>query len=346
MQLYKSLFYILFLTLFIIVESCGDGKGKTRRIARRLHRKIEKQADSLEKKVYPPLDTARYDSLTKRLANGDTLHWPVKNQPYPLPGAILPFKRIIAFYGNTKSTKMGILGQLPPKQMIAKLDSEATKWAKADTILPVQKALHLIVMVAQASPGKDSMYRLRHPNAVIDSLILLARKNNCITFIDLQVGLSTIRKELPQFKDYLKMPDVHLAIDPEFSMKTGARPGTRVGTYDADDINYASGYLANIVKEDKLPPKILIVHRYTKNMVTGYKRIHLQPEVQMVIDMDGWGGKDVKTGTYQRWAYGEPVQFTGFKLFYKNDKRKPGTRMMTREEVLKLKPTPSYIQYQ
>jgi hypothetical protein len=44
----------------------------------------------------PKLDTARYDALMKYLANGDTTgRWPVKHA-YPLPGAILPFNRIVA----------------------------------------------------------------------------------------------------------------------------------------------------------------------------------------------------------------------------------------------------------
>ncbi|HYV97518.1 MAG TPA: hypothetical protein VE967_08705, partial [Gemmatimonadaceae bacterium] len=34
--------------------------------------------------------------------------------PAARAGAILPFKRIVAFYGNPLSTRMGILGQIPP----------------------------------------------------------------------------------------------------------------------------------------------------------------------------------------------------------------------------------------
>ncbi|MBE7176369.1 MAG: hypothetical protein INR69_08210 [Mucilaginibacter polytrichastri] len=341
-----ALLLLISCCLFFPVSCVNKPSAPKKRTVRQMHKLVIKQADSIAKKDLPTLDTAQYDSLLGYLANGDSLHWPVKNQPYPLPGAILPFKRIVAFYGNTLSKKMGILGELPKPEMAAKLDSEATKWALADPKLPVQKAMHLIVIVAQANPGADSLYKLRHPDRVIDSLILLARKHNSIVFLDLQVGLSTLEKELPSFETYLKMPDVHLGIDAEFSMKTGDRPGTRVGTFDAADINYASGYLAKLVQDENVPPKVLIVHRYTQKMITNSKSITLRPEVQVVMDMDGWGGIDVKRGTYKRWIYPEPVQFTGFKLFYKNDKRKPGTRMMTREEVLQLKPAPSYIQYQ
>jgi hypothetical protein len=142
------------------------------------------------------------------------------------------------------------------------------------------------------------------------------------------------------------MPEVHLGIDPEFSMKTGIRPGKVVGTYDAADINYAAEYLANLVRENNLTPKILVIHRYTEKMVTNYKLIKPLPEVQIVMDMDGWGGKSKKIGTYNNFIYPQPVQFTGFKLFYKNDILTPGTVLMTPADVLKLRPKPIYIQYQ
>ena len=142
------------------------------------------------------------------------------------------------------------------------------------------------------------------------------------------------------------MPQVHLAIDPEFSMKYGNRPGTVIGTFDADDINYAIQYLAGIVRDNHLPPKILVVHRFTQAMITNYKKIQPLPEVQIVIDMDGFGSKDLKKGTYTRVIYPEPVQFTGIKLFYKNDIKPPSTGMFTPAEVLKLTPAPIYIQYQ
>ena len=31
--------------------------------------------------------------------------------PYPNPGALLPFHRIVAYYGNFYSTHMGVLGE-------------------------------------------------------------------------------------------------------------------------------------------------------------------------------------------------------------------------------------------
>ena len=124
-------------------------------------------------------------------------------------------------------------------------------------------------------------------------------------------------------------------------------PGTEIGTYDAEDINYVSDYLASLVQKFNLPPKIFIVHRYTQRMITNYKSIKIIPEVQFIMDMDGWGGPVRKEKTYRKFVYMEPVQFTGIKIFYKNDTKRVGEKKeMQPAEVLKLTPKPIYIQYQ
>ncbi len=277
--------------------------------------------------------------------------WPVKTV-YPNAGAILPFKRIIAYYGNLYSTKMGVLGEYREEEMMAKLDVEVRKWEEADPNTPVVPAFHYIAVVAQASAGKDGKYRARMPDSEIDKVLAMAAKiparagGNALVFLDIQVGFSDLQTEVPLLLKYLKLPNVHLGVDPEFSMKTGIRPGKVVGTYDASDINFTTNYLAEVVKENNLPPKILVVHRYTQKMLTNYQDIKPLPEVQIVMHMDGWGGKAKKIGTYKNFIYPEPVQFTGFKLFYKNDILTPGTTLMTPTELLKLNPKPIYIQYQ
>src|SRR5450432_1854646 len=292
------------------------------------------------------LDTLKYDQLLHALNNGDSSgRWPVKLS-YPGPGAIFPFNRVIAFYGNFYSKKMGVLGEYPTDTMFAKLKAEIKQWEAADSTLTVLPALHYIAVTAQGYPGKGDKYRLRMPYKQIDSVIRMAARINALVFLDIQVGMSTVQDEVPLLEPYLKMPQVHLGIDPEFSMKTGKKPGSVIGTMNDSDINFTIRYLSNLAKVNQLPPKILVVHRFTQAMIRNYKSIKPTPEVQVVIDMDGWGAKSRKLTTYREYVSREPVQFTGFKLFYKNDYREPGSSMMTPAEVLKLKPRPVYIQYQ
>ncbi len=275
-------------------------------------------------------------------SDADSL-WPVKSAPAPLPGAILPAKRIVAFYGNPKSTRMGILGEFPPEVMLRKLDAEVAAWNAVDPAHPVQPALHLIVLVADGIPGPTGKYRTRHDSATIEKVYGWARSRNALLFVDLQVGQSTLQAELPWIEKFLVRPDVHLGIDPEFSMKKGGVPGRRIGTYDAADVNYAIRFLADLVEKHQLPPKVLTVHRFTPGGVTNASKIELDPRVQVVMHMDGFGPPWMKRDTYWRDIKREPVQFTGWKQFTKTRNDRPPT---PRGEIMRLWPVPLYIQIQ
>ena len=341
----KSNLYAV-VALIIATYGCGNGYSESSKTAAAKTKPARDTAIETVVQAPQPLDTVAYRQKLVEMTNADSSgKWPAKG-PLPLPGAILPFNRIVAYYGNLYSKNMGALGEYPRKEMLNRLKGEVAKWQKADTTLKVIPALHYIAVTAQGYPGKGNTYRLRMPFAQIDTVLSMAKEINALVFIDVQVGHSTVQAEIPQLEKYLKMPNVHLGIDPEFSMKGGQKPGTVIGTYDAADVNYVSNYLAKLVKENNLTPKILVVHRFTKNMVTNYQQIKLQPEVQVVMDMDGWGPQTLKKDSYKSYIWREPVQFTGFKLFYKNDYRVAKSQMMTPEEVLKLKPKPVYIQYQ
>ena len=293
------------------------------------------------------LALAHIDPQATSTASSTTQLWPVKTV-YPNAGAILPFKRIVAYYGNFYSKGMGVLGEYPSEQLLSMLNGEVAKWNAADQTTPVIPAIQYIAVVAQAGAGKEGKYILRMPDDQIDHALDLANQVHGIVILDVQVGLSTLQHELPMLEKYLAMPQVELAIDPEFSMKYGNPPGTVIGTFDAADINYAAQYLAGIVRDNHLPPKVLVVHRFTRDMVTNYKKIQPLPEVQIVMDMDGFGSKEKKRNTYARVIVPEPVQFTGIKLFYKNDNASPSTgiSILSPAEVLKFTPAPIYIQYQ
>ena len=268
--------------------------------------------------------------------------WPVKG-PEPLPGSILPAKRIIAYYGNPLSQRMGVLGEYQPDEMLRMLDAEVAAWTKADPTTPVQPALHLIAVVAQGGPGRDGRYRLRMDSSLIEKVAGWAAKRNALVFLDIQVGQSNLRDELPRLAKFLMRPNFHLGIDPEFSMKDGTVPGKKIGSFDAADVNIARDFLADLVTQYKLPPKVLVVHRFTQRGVTNSHLIKLDPRVQIVMDMDGFGPPWLKRNTFMKWIKAEPVQFVGWKQFYKERNDNPRT---TIAQILKLNPRPLYIQYQ
>ncbi len=301
----------------------------------------------------PVFDKEAYDAKMLSMANYASgtptttpRLWPAE-APYPNEGALLPFNRIIAYYGNFYSTKMGVLGEYDEATMLSMLRREQDKWEAADPETPTVPAINYIAITAQELPGREGKYMLRMPDSEIDKAVAIANKiPNGIVILDIQIGFSTLEYELPLLEKYLAMPNVHLGLDPEFHMIGDDPPGHVIGSFDAKEINYAAEYMANLVREHNLPPKVLIVHRFTQKMVTNYQNITPLPEVQIVMDMDGWGPPTLKLGTYRQYIAPEPVQFTGFKIFYKNDLKPPSERLLTPQDLLKLTPQPMFIQYQ
>jgi len=272
--------------------------------------------------------------------------WP--SGPSRLDGSLLPENRIVAYYGNPHSKKMGVLGEYPEQQMLTMLDKTIAQWRTADPATPVIPAIHLVAVVAQGDAGSDGMWRRRENAQTIERAYAWAKSRKGLLFVDIQAGHSTLQQELPLLLKYLQRPDVHLGIDPEFYMhykREGLRPSTKVGQMMASDVNYVIQTLDKLVTENHLPPKILVVHRFRADMVPDAENIHPTPHVQVVMDMDGWGPPWLKFDSYHDYIVNHPVEFTGFKLFYHND-TKSGESLLTPFEVLRLLPRPLYIQYQ
>lgn len=282
-----------------------------------------------------PVRRATAASVDCPLSQSEPAHTPVG------PAGLLPEHRIVSFYGNPRSARMGILGQLPRDSLLRRLREQAAAYAAADTATPVIPALHLVTVVAQKSPGAQKLYRARMPVELVEQVASWVEPDSMLLFLDIQPGASDMLTEARNYLPFLARPGVHLALDPEFAMAVGEVPGTRIGSIDADDVNEVIDLLADLVETRSLPPKILIVHRFTERMLTGAERIRPDPRVQVVITMDGFGPPALKEDSYRCIVGQRPVQFTGFKLFYRQD-----VPLMGPARVLTLRPAPHVIIYQ
>jgi hypothetical protein len=262
-------------------------------------------------------------------------------KPPVLPGAVLPAQRVVSYYGNPLSAQMGILGEGPPDQIIPRLRREVENYARVDRGRTARPAIELVTIVAQAGPGSDGMYRLRMDTELIEEVAGWAEQNNFLLILDIQVGRSKVGPEVRSLLPFLRRPYVHLALDPEFGMRPDQKPGEEIGSHDAADVNEALDILAELVTTENLPPKMLLVHRFTQRMLTNHQKIKADPRVQVVIVMDGFGPPNLKLDSYEAFVRQQPVQYAGFKLFYRQDKP-----LMTPEEVLRLDPVPDVVIYQ
>lgn len=258
-----------------------------------------------------------------------------------LDGPLLPDHRIVTYYGNPLSDQMGILGELEDDRLVARVREQAAAYELVDPTRPVLPALELVAVVAQAGPGSDGMYRLRMDTDLIEDMIGLAERNDLLLILDVQIGRSNVQDEVRAMLPFLKRRNVHLALDPEFAMTQDQLPGRVIGSHSAAEVNLAIDLVADLVAAEGLPPKLLVVHRFTEKMLTDADKIRRDPRVQVVVVMDGFGPPEVKTNTYDTLVRDQGFEHLGFKLFYKQD-----VPLMTPAQVLELDPSLGVIIYQ
>jgi hypothetical protein len=291
--------------------------------------------------LFKPLPTPSLSSLPTA-----TLAPTVAPTASPTPIAIsakplLPEHRIVAYYGNPLAKEMGILGELPPEQMLKNLKQQISLYTAADRARPVIPALELVTPAAQGWAGEDGLYRARMKPEVINQVASWADANNALLILDVQIGLSNVPEEVDALMPYLREPNVHLALDPEFAIPSGRVPGEVIGTLDAATIDGVVRTLSDLVAREHVPPKILIVHRFTDAMVTNAWAISPTPNVQIVMTMDGFGPPGLKFAQYRNYVHDQKVQFSGIKLFYHHD-----DPLLRPEQVLDLDPVPDLVIYQ
>jgi hypothetical protein len=256
-------------------------------------------------------------------------------EPAPSP---LAHERLVTYYGNPYTPSMGVLGQHPPEDAADLLAQRAAALA-LDGAGPVLPALHVVYAVAQPADGGASLQYLddRSVRAFID----LARRRGFVTVLDLQIGHSDPLAEVERIAPYLREPDVFVALDPEFALPGDTRPGQAIGSIDAGEINAVQAYLAALAERERLPRKVLIVHQFQDGMITGAADIDRRDDVDLVIDMDGYGAADIKGVKYRRYAGAAYAPYGGIKVFLQHD-----PDPLTDAQILALQPPPRVIVYQ
>jgi hypothetical protein len=263
-------------------------------------------------------------------------------KPAQLPGGgrrLFPERRVIAFYGNPRDDELGALGIGTPTEAAKRLLQQAKPYNR--TSRPVLPAMELVSTVATAAPGADGLYRDHISFAKIRSYLAAARRIDALLILDIQPGRGEFGPEITRLGRFLREPDVGLALDPEWHVAPGALPGKVIGSTDADVVNAAATYLAKIVRERNLPEKLLIVHRFTDDMIARADRLRQVRGVQTVINVDGFGSTSVKVAKYHSFVSATPAMRRGFKLFYKED-----VQTMAPKSVMALSPRPDVVVYE
>lgn len=248
--------------------------------------------------------------------------------------SVLPQHRVVAFDGAPQAEALGILGIGPPSRAARALHRQSRPYRRFGR--PLLPAFELIAVIALASPGRDGRYRARQKPRTVWRYLRAARRNNFLLLLDIQPGRSDFLTEVKAFKRFLRMPDVGIALDPEWRMYGGQRPGQVIGHIKAGELNRVTGYLQRLTRRRNLPDKLVVVHQFTTNMIRNVGRVKRRPNLDIVLNADGVGSPGAKAGTYKRVSPRKQSGFhRGFKLFYEED-----TKLMKPRQVLRLRPRP------
>jgi len=256
--------------------------------------------------------------------------------------SILANNQILAFYGKPDSRCMGILGEYPKERLAPLLRGYAKLYDDANGDRGVVPALYLIY--GTCWPGGEIGYLAER---ILLDYIEFAAREGMLVFVDHQIGKYGVVAAMDRLLPYLRYPNVHLALDPEW--RTDA-PMEEIGCVTAEELNAAQAAMRDYLEANGIPgTKMLVVHQFKPKMIAGRDRIRADYErVTLVHTADGFGSPVLKRLSYAENARAENLPIKGFKLFFKTSVTGAGfdEPLLNPQEVLALDPEPGLVMYQ
>ena len=255
--------------------------------------------------------------------------------------SILLNNDILAFYGHPRSKNMGILGRYSKEELNVKLSSLANEYQAAGG-RNVRKAFYIIF--GTVWPGGDIGII---SESLLKEYIEFALENDMLVFVDHQIGRFTPEDSLKRMLPWLKYPNVHLALDPEWRT---TKPMQEIGTVTAAEINAVQRIMENYIIENQIPgERLLVIHQFNYRMISNRERVESNfSRVRLVHCADGFGPPNVKKSSYAFNALASNMPVKAFKLFF--DFGIPGAGidypLLSPKEVLSLNPRPYIVMYQ
>src|SRR4051794_17223156 len=252
---------------------------------------------------------------------------------------ILPDFRVVAYYGAPQDNELGILGIGPPRLAARRLERQAKAYARPRR--PVLPAMELIAAIVTSEAGDGGDHSIRQDASTIRRYLRAARAHRMLLLLDIQPGYAPFLQEAKALEHWLKEPDVGLALDPEWSMKPPLLPAQEIGSTDAATVNEVSRYLSKLGRAGHPPQKLLVVHRFTGDMIRNEDQLERDPGGALVGNVDGFGDQPNKVSKYREFTHDLHRRFNGFKLFYHED-----LNLMSPGRVLRLRPKPDLVVYE
>lgn len=257
-------------------------------------------------------------------------------------GLVFPGRRMIALYGHPAGPALGVMGEMPPEEAIRHAHDLVDQYQHLDD-QPVIPAFEIIATIAAAQPGPHGLYTNYTDEAELQPYIDAAVADGGYAFLDLQPGRESLLEQAKHYEELLKQPYVGLALDPEWKLGPNEEPLQQVGHVDAAEINEVADWLAELVRENNLPQKGLMVHQFQHQMIRNREAVNTNhPELGFVLHADGHGPPEEKFAT---WDMVRNDLSDGWYMAWKNfiDEDTP---TFTPEQTYEINPRPWFVSYQ
>lgn len=258
-------------------------------------------------------------------------------------GLVFPGRRMIAYYGHHTGPALGVMGEQGPEEAVARVEEHVANYQSL-TDEPVIPAFEVIATVASEFPGEDGNYSnewsVEEIRPYVDAII----DAGGYAVLDLQPGQASFLEQAQLYEELLLHPNVGLALDPEWNLQPGEQPMQRIGHVEAWEVDEVSEWLANLVKENELPQKALVLHQFQLQMIRDREAINTEhPELAFVLHADGNGAPEQKFDTWN--VMQQDLDPTAYFMAWKNfiDEDSP---MFTPEQTYDVEPRPWFVSYQ
>lgn len=251
-------------------------------------------------------------------------------------------RRYLAYYGHPDTTALGVLGEQGPAETYEKMKGFVSDYAgDGAQVIPT---FEMIASVASAGPTDDGDYSYEWPLETFQPWIDFAAENDMYVVLDLQSGRDDFLSQAVQYEELLKLPFVGLALDPEWRLTNDQVHLEQVGRVGAAEVNEVVDWLADLVRDNGLPQKMIMVHQFRTSMIQDRQDLKHRPELQMIVQMDGDGTEPQKDATWGQLLDGaEDAHWAwGWKNFFDEDEPGPPSPENTMSKV----PSPVYVSYQ
>jgi hypothetical protein len=255
---------------------------------------------------------------------------------------LFPGHLLVALYGHPGAPSLGVLGQQGLSASITRAKHVAARYRTLSSARVVP-ALEIIATVAQASPGPDDEYSYESPVGSLRPWVQRATAAGLYVILDLQPGRASLLAQAKKYQSLLKLPDVGLALDPEWKLQPGQLPLKQIGSVSISEVNRVVSWLAALTMRYRLPQKLLVLHQFQLSMIRGESGLNTRhDDLAILIHMDGQGTPSDKDQTWDTITKAAPSRvFFGWKNFYVKDHP-----MLTPRQTITRTPRLSMISYQ